>query len=102
MRITHINFYDSAGGVARAAYRLHAGLLSLGQESMLLVQQKDTDDNTVLLFGPPLDVPTRFRRIIKRRLLPCSRKPLPSRPAECTYMSDDRSEHDGDVLRQVP
>src|ERR1017187_6218027 len=97
LRITHINSYDSAGGAARAAYRLHAGLLSLGQESVLLVQHRNTDDNTVLLFGPPLDVPTRFRRIIKRRLLPCSRKPLPSRPAECTYMSDDRSEHDGDV-----
>ena len=103
MRITHINSYDSVGGAARAAYRLHAGLLSLGQESMLLVQQKDTDDNTVLLFSPPLDVPTRFRRIIKRRfLLPYSRKPLTSRPAGSTFMSDGRSEHNGDVLRQVP
>ena len=102
MRITHINSYDSAGGAARAAYRLHAGLLSLGQESMLLVQHKNTDDSTVLLFGPPLDVATRLRRVIKRRLLPYSRKSLTSRPAGSTLMSDDRSEHNGDVLRQVP
>jgi glycosyltransferase involved in cell wall biosynthesis len=102
VRITHINSYDSTGGAARAAYRLHTGLLSVGQESKLLVQHKDTDDNTVLLFGPPLDVPTRFRRIIKRRFLPYSRKLLTSRPAGSTFMSDDRSEHNGDVLRQVP
>jgi len=69
---------------------------------MLLVQHKNTDDNTVVLFAPPLDVPTRLRRIVKRRLLPYSRKPLASRPAGSTYMSDDRSEHNCDVLRQVP
>jgi len=102
MRVTHINSYDSAGGAARAAYRLHAGLISLGHESILLVQHKETDDNTVLQFGPPLDVLSRLRRIVKGRLLPYSRRPLKSRPAGSTYMSDDRSEHNGDVLRQVP
>lgn len=102
MRITHISTYDSAGGAARAAYRLHTGLLALGQESKLLVQQKGTDDDTVLLFSPPRDVPTRFRRMIKRRLLRDRRKPLSSRPAGSTFMSDDRSEHNGDALRQVP
>jgi glycosyltransferase involved in cell wall biosynthesis len=102
VRVTHINTYDSAGGAARAAYRLHTGLLALGQESKLLVQQKERDDNTVLLFDPPLDAPTRFRRMIKRRILLHSRKPLASRPAGSTFMSDDRSEHNGDVLRQMP
>src|ERR1017187_5450211 len=102
LRITHINTYDSSGGAARAAYRLHAGLRSLGQESVLLVQHKNTDDNTVLLFAPPRDVPNQVRRIIKRHLLPYSRKSLASRPAGSTYMSDDRSEHNGDILRQVP
>jgi len=102
VRITHINTYDSAGGAGRAAYRLHAGLLALGQESRLLVQQKGTDDDTVLLFGPPLDVPTRLRRMIKRRVLRDGRKPLSSRPAGSTFMNDDRSEHNGDALGQVP
>jgi len=102
VRVTHINTYDSAGGAARAAYRLHTGLLALGQESKLLVQQKERDDNTVLLFDPPHDAPTRLRRIIKRRVLLNSRKPLNSRPAGSTFMSDDRSEHNGDVLRQMP
>lgn len=83
-------------------YRLHAGLLSLGQESTLLVQHKNTDDGTVLLFAPPREVPTQLRRIVKRHLLPYCRKPLASSPAGSTYMSDDRSEHNGDVLRQVP
>ena len=102
MRITHINSSDSAGGAARAAYRLHTSLLAMGQESKLLVQQKGNDDNTVLLFDPPVDVPARLRRIVKRRFLRYSRKPLTSRPAGSTFMSDDRSEHSADVLRQVP
>ena len=102
MRITHINTYDSTGGAARAAYRLHTSLLALGQESRLLVQQKVTDDDAVVLFSPPRDVPTRFRRIIKRRLLRYSREPLNSRPSGSTFMSDDRSEHNGDALRQLP
>jgi glycosyltransferase involved in cell wall biosynthesis len=102
VRITHINSSDSAGGAARAAYRLHTSLLALGQESKLLVQQKGNDDNTVLLFDPPVDVPVRLRRIVKRRFLRYSRKPLTSRPAGSTFMSDDRSEHSADVLHQVP
>jgi glycosyltransferase involved in cell wall biosynthesis len=102
LRITHISAYDSAGGAARAAYRLHTGLLSVGQESIFLVQQKNTDDDTVHAFSPPVKVSTQVRRMIKRHLLPHNRRPFNSRPAGSTYMSDDRSVHNADVLGQVP
>ena len=41
---------DSDGGAARAAYRLHRGLRSIGVPSGMLVQSKQGDDPTV--FGP--------------------------------------------------
>jgi glycosyltransferase involved in cell wall biosynthesis len=102
VKITHINTYDLAGGAARAAYRLHTGLLAVGQESRLLVQRKESADNTVLAFTPPRDAPTWFRRAMKYRLLRQGRKPITSLRSGSTHVSDDRSEHNGDVLRQLP
>jgi glycosyltransferase involved in cell wall biosynthesis len=40
MRILHLSTYDSGGGAAKAAYRLHHILLDMGQDSLMLVQQK--------------------------------------------------------------
>jgi glycosyltransferase involved in cell wall biosynthesis len=42
-----LNTYDQIGGAARAAYRLHRGLLAVGVDSRLLVQRKVSDDPTV-------------------------------------------------------
>ncbi|MBT5407162.1 MAG: glycosyltransferase [Gammaproteobacteria bacterium] len=50
MRILILNASDISGGAARAAYRLHRSLLSQGVESIMLVQKKDSDDNSVV--GP--------------------------------------------------
>ena len=47
MKIVQINTYDIRGGAARAAYRLHEGLLKIGQESQVLVVQKFANDETV-------------------------------------------------------
>lgn len=68
----------------------------------MLVQQKESNDASVVLFEPPLDGLTRLRRVIKRRLLKLSQKDLVGRPAGSTYFSDDRSEHSADALKQVP
>ena len=45
-----INTYDPKGGagVARAAYRLHQGLIQLGVDSPILVQDRRIDDSTVM------------------------------------------------------
>jgi glycosyltransferase involved in cell wall biosynthesis len=40
MRIVHIAAVDAEGGAARAAYRLHQGLLGAGVESSMLVKRK--------------------------------------------------------------
>ena len=47
MKIVHLNTSDLAGGAARAAYRLHTGLLQLGIDSHMLVQKKLSNDPRV-------------------------------------------------------
>lgn len=48
MKILIVNTLDIEGGAARAAYRLHRGLLSQGVDSQMLVQSKSSDDYTVI------------------------------------------------------
>ena len=47
MKILQLSTYDIRGGAARATYRLHRGLCSIGQDCRMLVRYKDTDDNSV-------------------------------------------------------
>ncbi len=47
MRVTLMATYDTRGGAARAAYRLHSGLRALGHESAMLVKEKFSDDDAV-------------------------------------------------------
>ncbi len=48
MKILHINTNDISGGAARATYRLHNALLKKGIESILVVQNKESDDYTII------------------------------------------------------
>lgn len=50
MKILIVNTSDIQGGAARAAYRLHKALLNSGIDSQMLVQNKSSDDYTVI--GP--------------------------------------------------
>lgn len=43
-----VNATDTAGGAARAAYRLHRGRLDAGRSSRMLVQKKFGNDDTVI------------------------------------------------------
>lgn len=42
-----LSTFDTCGGAARAAYRLHHGLRTIGIDSRMLVQEKHSDDWTV-------------------------------------------------------
>lgn len=48
MKILIVSTYDTAGGAARASYRLHQALLSKDVDSNILVQKKFSSDYTVL------------------------------------------------------
>ena len=49
MKILIVNTSDIQGGAGRAAYRLHKSLLSQDIDSQMLVQNKSSDDYTVVL-----------------------------------------------------
>ncbi|NJL82956.1 MAG: glycosyltransferase [Chloroflexaceae bacterium] len=51
MKILHLSSSDILGGAARAAWRLHQGFLKLGMNSTMLVQNKASDDETVVCFN---------------------------------------------------
>jgi glycosyltransferase involved in cell wall biosynthesis len=51
MKILSVSFSDLKGGAAKAAYRLHRGLLCAGQDSLMLVGQRSSDDPRVLAPG---------------------------------------------------
>ena len=48
MKVLILSFSDLAGGAARAAYRLHQGLLAADVDSQMLVQNKISSDRTVI------------------------------------------------------
>lgn len=59
MRILHITYSDLQGGAARAAYRIHKGLLGLGIDSEMLVQTKKSNE-------PEISTPytSRIKKVI--------------------------------------
>lgn len=48
MKVLTVNFSDSEGGAARAAYRLHSALLEIDVDSKMLVLSNNLNDTTVL------------------------------------------------------
>ncbi|MEX0595091.1 MAG: glycosyltransferase, partial [Candidatus Paceibacterota bacterium] len=59
MKVLHINSSDILGGAARAAYRIHKGLLGHGISSKMLVQNKKSNE-------PKIETPysTKTKKII--------------------------------------
>ncbi len=55
MKILHLSTSDIRGGAARAAYRLHKGLLDIGADSSMLVQFKTTDTPDIVGHRTPLE-----------------------------------------------
>lgn len=65
MKISIISTHDQLGGAARAAFRLHRGLLDNGSKSTMYVQQKQSDDCNVIR---PISKYKNFRAFIGPRL----------------------------------
>lgn len=74
MKILIVNTSDILGGAARAAYRLHKGLLTQGVDSHMFVQFKYSDDYTVI--GPKTNLQKAINRLRpKIDTMPVSRYP---------------------------
>lgn len=65
MRVTHVNYSDSSGGAARAAYRIHRSLLAAGVDSSMRVLDRRSNDPTVH-DGQPLGNMALSRRVQRR------------------------------------
>ena len=61
MKLLLVSASDIGGGAARAAYRLHHGLQRIGVASQMLVQERCTDDGTVI--APPTKVGRKFGKL---------------------------------------
>jgi glycosyltransferase involved in cell wall biosynthesis len=103
MKIVHLAKSDSQGGAARAAYRLHEGLQSVGQESLMLVESKTGDDPNVIAAHRPMDLISRLRRGVRDyHIAKNFRRYRNSRPVGYESFSDDRSEYSSTLLSQIP
>ena len=103
VNITHVSYADLQGGAARSAYRLHRGLLSLGQSSKMFVEKRESNELEIVGFRYPHDPLTRLRRGPRRWLLKREKDRIKARlRAGASLFSDDRSEHGSQALAQFP
>jgi hypothetical protein len=103
VKIVHVSTHDLAGGAARAAYRLHRGLLEIGVGSRMLVAGRTSADPTVTLFQPSPKAHRRIRRGIRHRRIAAElNRYAATRPAGLEQFSDDRTAFAGEVVRQLP
>jgi len=103
MRIVHLSTSDSGGGAFRAAFRLHTGLRRLGHDSKMLVMRKGSGDGNVIAFKPRQDFLGRWQRKLRnRRIWRDYEKYRPTLPSGIEPFSDDRSEHAGEIVKQIP
>ncbi len=103
LKALHISFRDWEGGAARAAFRLHKGLVRLGERSAFFVLHRCTNEPTVTAFTPSRTMSRRLRRRFRRELI--SRQFAlyrASRPMGLELFSDDRSEFADDMESQIP
>ena len=102
MRIVHLSTSDTAGGAARAAFRLHTGLKRLGHQSTMLVLRRVGKDPDVKAFKPPADLVSRMRMKLRARRIDKDLAKYEPRPAGFEMFSDDRSPFAEHVARQIP
>jgi glycosyltransferase involved in cell wall biosynthesis len=103
MKILHIGTFDSYGGAARAAFRIHESLIQSGHESSFLAFRSSSGDAGVRTFVPPPDISSRLQRILRRKSI---RRDLAryqkTMPEGYEAFSTDRSEHGRTFTDQLP
>ena len=96
LRIAQVSTFDTSGGAARSAYRLHRGLIEKGHECRMLVSRGDSGDPTVEVV-PACDggLHGKIRQRLRRRKIRGDLAPYRStRPEWPERFSDDRSRWD--------
>jgi glycosyltransferase involved in cell wall biosynthesis len=99
MKIVQVSNSDIQGGAARAAYRLHRGLIALQQESQLLTLEKRSPDPTVLkLENLPPDLDSLHLSQIQKRYINQNRSPLSNTSFTLPYPGIDLTSIPADII----
>ena len=92
LRILHVSTFDTAGGAALAAYRLHRGLIAKDHDSRMLVARRDSHDDTVSVPDSQRDLGSRvLRRLRRRRIRREHERYADTKPDWPERFSDDRA-----------
>lgn len=103
MRVTHLNTTDIRGGAARAAYRLHRGLCSIGLNSTLYVRIESSNDETVEVFRPSTEVRSTLHRLWRYGKIKLGHARYFMRDdSRYEAFSDDRTRFHTNPLTQLP
>jgi glycosyltransferase involved in cell wall biosynthesis len=103
MRILHLSTNDISGGAARAAFRLHTGLLRLGHESSMLVLRRTSGESSVRQLKWSGDWMIRYRRSRRRKRIRRDFELYKNTlPPGFEAFSDDRSDAGFDLVQQLP
>jgi glycosyltransferase involved in cell wall biosynthesis len=103
LKIVHISSFDLIGGAARAAYRLHDGLLRIGQESCMFVLEKTSHDPRVVRYELPRDLLSRVGRTLRRESLArATNRYLKSAPEGLSFFTDDQTIYGRDAWQHIP
>jgi glycosyltransferase involved in cell wall biosynthesis len=103
MKPLHLSTGDASGGAARAAFRVHTGLRSLGVDSSMLVLKRTTGDPAVHKLKFATDLVTRFKRSRRAKRIERDFAPYKTTlPPDFEWFSDDRTECGYDLIRQLP
>ena len=102
MRVLHISTSDAGGGAARAAYRLHAGLRTLGVDSHMVVAKATSGDPTCRKVTVHGGLGAKLWRRRRRKAVDRDWAAVkPGLPAGFEWFSDDRTEVGRDLARTV-
>lgn len=102
MKILNLSTSDTDGGAARAAFRLHTGLLQQGVQSLMFVQNKHTNNEHVLHYKYIKGfkrIEYKFRKV---RIENDFNKYQSTRPAGFEIFSNDRSALKPGFFDQLP
>lgn len=103
MRFVHVATNDIAGGASRAAYRIHSGLRKIGDDSVMFVKRRTSDDPTVVEFRPSTNPCHRaYRRLRARYIRGSLLRYEAARPVGYDVFTDDRTPYGREWFRQLP
>lgn len=101
MQVLHLSTSDAVGGAARAAFRLHDGLLRRGLESEMLVLNKTVVRPEIHRFVPSRSSGDRLARRVRRLFFSAPRTDYPLGADSLDVFSRGRSYWGDELLRQA-